>query len=71
MPILENKCICNRKFISTPLFVAQKITITALFVDVHKNEIISIIKSLSSDKISGVDNIYIKILKSYIAHVIN
>ena len=40
-------------------------------VDVHKNEIISIIKSLCSDKTSGVDNMSIKILKSYVAHVNN
>ena len=40
-------------------------------VDVHKNETISIIKSLCSDKTSVVDIMSIKILKSYVAHVNN
>ena len=40
-----------------------------VWFDVHENEIISIIKSLSSDKASGVDNISIKILKKINYHI--
>ena len=34
-----------------------------VWFDVHENEITSIIKSLSSDKASGVDSICIRIIK--------